>query len=223
MDDRMLTMNEACQFLHICKNTMRRWEDAGMIVPTRTAGGHRRYLKEDLLRLTNNHFPKHKKITVGYCRVSTSGQKADLDRQVAVVTNYCEKNGYRFRIIKDVGSGLNYNKKGLNELIDSVCADEVERIVVNYKDRLTRFGYELIERVCNDHDVALEVINDSDDVSAEDELVQDVLSIITVFSAKLYGNRSRRNKEIVAKSRELFGKSVSTEECDSGEGAIPTE
>lgn len=95
-----------------------------------------------------------------------------------------------------MGSGLKYNKKGLMELIELICSNEIERIVLNYKDRLIRFGYELIEEFCKYHGVKIEIINFTEDKTYEEELVEDVLSIITVFSSKLYGSRSHKKREI---------------------------
>lgn len=109
---KLLTVGEACQLLHVTKPTLYAWEKEGKISPLRTEGGHRRYNKTDLLKLVG--VSKHKaikKLTVAYCRVSTLGQQKDLDRQVDVVSNYCIANGYQFKVIKDIGSGINYKKK----------------------------------------------------------------------------------------------------------------
>jgi putative resolvase len=104
--------------------------------------------------------------------------------------------GYQFRIIQDLGSGLNYSKKGLKELINLISPKEISKIVINYKDRLIRFGYEMIEELCDLNGVKIEIINQTEDKSYEQELVDDVLSIITVFSSKLYGSRSHKSKKI---------------------------
>ena len=111
---------------------------------------------------------------------------------------------YRFRIIRDIGSGINYRKKGLTELIGLVYSGEAERIVVNYKDRLVRVGYEMLEEVCRLNEVEIEIINSTSEDSDEEELVKDVLSIITVFSSRLYGRRSHKNKDIIKENRRLF-------------------
>jgi predicted site-specific integrase-resolvase len=172
-----------------------------------TQGGHRRFNREDLLASLGSRLPnKAKKITLAYCRVYTSKQKDELERQITVVSNYCEKNGYSYRVIQDIGSGINYNRNGLQQLIVSVCSGECERIVVNYKDRLVRFGYEMLETMCKEHNVLIEIINQTNEVTSEQELVDDVLSIITVFSAKLYGQRSHKNKQIVEQNKALFTK-----------------
>jgi excisionase family DNA binding protein len=198
----LLTIKEASEFLGVSIPTLRRWENEKRITSERTEGGHRRYDKNILISLKNKR--DNIKLTIGYCRVSSSDQKEDLERQVTTVSNYCSAKGYQFKIIQDLGSGLNYNKKGLKELISLVCEREIDRIVVNYKDRLIRYGYEIIEELCELNGVRIEVINHTDDKTYEQELVDDVLSIITVFSSKLYGSRSHMVKQIQEQSKEMF-------------------
>lgn len=190
----LMSIHEASEFLGVSISTLRRWEYENRLVPEKTAGGHRRYDKDKLIRFMNKK--EGNRITIAYARVSSSDQKEDLERQKKAVSDYCCARGYQFKLISDLGSGLNYTKKGLSELIELVCSNEVERIVVNYKDRLIRFGYELIEQVCMHHDVVIEVINQTEDKTYEQELVEDMLSIVTVFSSRLYGSRSHKNKKI---------------------------
>ena len=189
-----LTINEASKLIGVSISTLRRWELDGKIVPERTKGGHRRYNKH---HITSNITKEiNEKIVIGYCRVSSFDQKDDLERQINSVSNYCVARGYQFRIIQDLGSGLNYSKKGLKELINLVSTKEISKIVINYKDRLIRFGYEMIEELCDLNGVKIEIINQTEDKSYEQELVDDVLSIITLFSSKLYGSRSHKSKKI---------------------------
>ena len=198
----MLTIAEASAFLGVHSDTLRRWEREGRITSHRTEGGHRRYEKQDLVKLKN---PKSsEKYTVAYCRVSSGDQKDDLKRQIESVSMYCTAKGYQFKVISDLGSGLNYNKKGLKELIDLICSNSIERIVINYKDRLIRFGFEMIEYLCSIYNVKIEIINLSEDKTYEEELVEDVLSVITVFSSKLYGARSHKTKKIIDTNKELL-------------------
>lgn len=198
----MLTIKEASEFLGVAISTLRRWEDENRIKPVRTEGGHRRYDKSMLISLKNKR--ENIKLTIGYCRVSSSDQREDLKRQITQVSSYCSAKGYQFRIIQDLGSGLNYNKKGLKELIELICQREIDRIVINYKDRLIRYGYEIIEELCELNGVTIEVINHTEDKTYEQELVEDVLSVITVFSSKLYGSRNHKVKEIREQSKEMF-------------------
>lgn len=191
----MLTIKEASEFLGVSVPTMRRWEKEGRITSYRTNGNHRRYDNTDLVRIKCKDDDSFK-ITVAYCRVSSLDQKKDLQRQIDNVTNYCIAKGYQFKVISDLGSGLNYNKKGLKELISLICSEEIDKIVVNYKDRLIRFGYEMIEQLCSIYNVKIEVINHTENESYEEELVEDALSVITAFSSKLYGSKSYKSKKI---------------------------
>lgn len=199
----MLSIKEASEFLGVSIDTLRRWERIGKITSLRTEGGHRRYEKKELIKFKKDDSLEHR-ITIAYCRVSSSDQKEDLQRQIENVSQYCIANGYQFQVISDLGSGLNYNKKGLRELIELICSNQIERIVVNYKDRLIRFGFELIEQLCSIYNVRIEVINLTEDKTYEEELVEDVLSVITVFSAKLYGSRSHKSKKIIAINQALL-------------------
>ena len=144
--------------------TLRNWDKNGSLKPHHiTEGGTRYYSQEQL-----NHFlglkskTKLNKKTIGYCRVSSNKQKDDLERQIENVKTYMYAKGYSFEIISDIGSGINYNKKGLNELIDMVTNSEVEKIVILYKDRLIRFGYELIENICNKYGTTIEIIDNTE-------------------------------------------------------------
>jgi predicted site-specific integrase-resolvase len=150
--------------------------------------------------------PYEKKITIGYCRVSTLDQKKDLEYQKQIVEQYCAKNGYNFKIIEDIGSGINYNKKGLKELIELINENKINRIVLNHKDRLLRFGNELVFEFCKLKNIDVEIINQSEKENKEEELVKDVLQIITVFSSRLYGQRSHKNKQIVEQNKILWNK-----------------
>ena len=199
----MLSIKEASEFLGISIDTLRRWERVGKITSMRTQGGHRRYDKKELIKFKMGDNSENR-ITIAYCRVSSSDQKEDLQRQIENVSQYCIANGYQFRVISDLGSGLNYKKKGLQELIELICSNSIERIVVNYKDRLIRFGFELMEQLCSIYNVKIEIINLTDDKSYEEELVEDVLSVITVFSAKLYGARSHKSKKMIATNEALL-------------------
>ena len=146
------------------------------------------------------------KVTLIYARVSTRNRLNDLERQKERLELYCAAKGWNYKIVTDIGSGLNYKKKGLLDLIRLIETEQVERLVLNYKDRLLRFGSEIIFEICKYHDVEVVVVSEEDSKSYEEELVEDVLSIITVFSSKLYGSRSHKNKSIVEKNKELFKK-----------------
>ena len=178
--------------------TLRNWDKNNTLKPAHvTAGGTRYYSQEQL-----NHFLGLKpeaekvKITIGYCRVNSMKQKDDLERQIEDVRMYMIARGYQFEIITDVGSGINYNKKGLNQLIDKITNSEVDKVVVLYKDRLVRFGYELIENICKKYGTEIEII-DNTKKTEEQELVEDLAQIITIFSCNLQGKRANKAKKMV--------------------------
>jgi putative resolvase len=193
-----LSPQEAADLLGVTVKTLHRWEADGKIKSTRTAGGHRRY---DIADLIGNKTGSQ--LTVGYARVSSHDQKDDLNRQVLVLESYCAKHGWGFEIIQDLGSGMNYKKKGLIRLIKLITSYQVERLVLTHKDRLLRFGSDLIFTLCETFGTEVIIINRSDDSSFEEDLASDVLEIITVFSARLYGSRSHKNKKIVEELKEV--------------------
>ncbi len=140
-------------------------------------------------------------MTIGYCRVSSNKQKDDLERQVENMRTYLIQQGKPFQIITDVGSGINYKKKGLNEMLDMVLGYKVESVVILYKDRLVRFGYELLENLFLKYGTTIQVI-DHTPKSEDQELVEDLIQIITVFSCKLQGRRANKAKKIIKELKE---------------------
>jgi putative resolvase len=191
-----ISIGKAAQELGVARETLRRWELAGKITAERTQKGHRRY---DLAKLRGFAVKNIicTKRTIAYARVSSHDQKNDLARQVALLESYCASSGWNYEILQDLGSGLNYNKKGLRKLIKEICLGGVDRLVITHKDRLLRFGSELIFSLCEHFGTEIVIINSSSETNFEDDLVQDVLEIITVFSARLYGSRSRKNKKLL--------------------------
>lgn len=139
---------------------------------------------------------KRDRKVIGYCRVSSNKQKDDLERQIQNVKTYMYAKGYQFEVIQDIGSGINYNKKGLNQLIDIITNSEVEKIVILYKDRLLRFGFEIIENLCNKYGTTIEII-DNTEKTEEQELVEDLIQIVTVFSCRLQGKRANKAKKMI--------------------------
>ncbi|MBM7614558.1 IS607 family transposase [Alkaliphilus hydrothermalis] len=200
----LLTIGKAAKEVGVSVDTLRRWERENKIKAHRTAGGHRRYDLDEVKNYINGKKKNAKKITLIYARVSTPARKNDLENQVQKLELFCAAKGWTYKIIKDIGSGLNYNKKGLQELLKLIETNQLERIVLNYKDRLLRFGSEIVFEMCKYHNVEVIVLNETEQKTYEEELVEDVLSIITVFSAKLYGSRSHKNKNIVKESKKLF-------------------
>jgi putative resolvase len=187
--------------LGVSRDTLRRWEAKGKIIVERTPRGHRRYDLAKILGLLPRGQSLQKN-TVAYARVSSHDQKEDLIRQANVLESFCASNGWTYEIIQDLGSGLNYQKRGLRKLIQSICSGKIDRLVLTHKDRLLRFGAELIFSLCEQFGIEVVIINKTESASFEDDLVQDVLEIITVFSARLYGARSRKNQKVLEALKE---------------------
>jgi len=194
--DKFLTIKQASNLLGVSTRTLRRWELEGKLLPDeRTRGNQRRYklssIKPDLLRTDQI------KKTMAYARVSSHDQKEDLERQKQMLELFCSANGWEFELISDLGSGMNYYKKGLKNLITNILENNVGRLVLTHKDRLLRFGAELIFAICEAKNVEVLILNKGEETSFEEDLAKDVLEIITVFSARLYGSRSHKNKKII--------------------------
>lgn len=158
----------------------------------KSRGGTRYYALSDLSGVKSGDMP-----TVCYARVSSHDQKTDLERQQAALEGYCAAKGWQSHTIKDLGSGINYRKKGLQELLELILRRRMKRLVLTHKDRLLRFGSELVFALCELQGIEIVIIHRGEQPAFEQELAQDVLEIITVFSARLYGARSRKNKQIL--------------------------
>src|SRR5690606_20812416 len=135
--------------------------------------------------------------TVAYARVSSRDQEDDLERQKQVLEMYCARQGWTFEVIADLGSGMNYNKKGLKRLLEDILEGKVGRLVIRHNDRLLRFGAELVFAICEANQVEVVILNQGGETTFEEDVANDVLEIITVFSARLYGSRSRKNQKLI--------------------------
>lgn len=193
MDKRLVKIGEAARLLGCGIETLRKWEKSGELIPDRkTKGGTRFYDANKLLALGDTDAP-----TIGYARVSSHDQKADLDRQKEMLETYCAAKGWRTDIIADLGSGMNFGKKGLHRLLDIILRRQCKRLVLTHKDRLLRFGSELIFALCDLQGIEVVIIHRGERPSFEVELAEDILEIITVFSARLYGSRSKKNRNLL--------------------------
>ena len=193
MEKRLVKIGEAAQLLGCSISTLRKWEATGELLPARkTAGGTRYYATADLIGLGDADAP-----TVCYARVSSHDQKDDLERQHGMLEAYCAAKGWRSEVIKDLGSGMNYRKPGLNRLLEMILRKQMRRLVITHKDRLLRFGSELVFALCAHQQIEIVIIHKGEQPTFEEELAKDVLEIITVFSARLYGSRSKKNRELI--------------------------
>ena len=197
---KLVNISEAARILGVTTTTLRNWDKKGLLKPDElTKGKARRYRIESLRNINRNIiFTKDDLKTIAYARVSSHDQKEDLNRQVQLLELYCAKHGYKYEVIQDIGSGMNYYKKGLTKLIDLILDNQVQRLILTHKDRLLRFGAELVFSICEAKNVEIIIINQGDETpSFEEELAKDVLEIITVFSARLYGTHSKKNKKLI--------------------------
>ena len=195
--NRLASIGEAAQALGVDITILRRWERLGKISAEHTAGGHRRYDLAKLCPSLVRTKPDRNRKTVAYARVSSHDQKDDLERQKQVLELYCASQGWTFEVVSDLGSGMNYHKKGLKRLLEAIVDGSVGRLVITHKDRLLRFGAELVFAICEARRVEVVILNQGEDTSFEEDLAKDVLEIITVFSARLYGSRSRKNQKLI--------------------------
>ena len=202
MENRLVKIGAAAKMLGTTPGQLRKWEANGELLPARkTQGGTRYYAIADLFGRSAAASPAaaspEEPLTVCYARVSSHDQKADLDRQQAALEAYCATKGWRTRVIRDLGSGMNYGKKGLQELLELILHRRFERLVITHQDRLLGFGAELVFRLCELQGIEIVIVHQGEPPSFEEELAQDVLEIITVFSARLYGSRSHQSKQLL--------------------------
>ena len=195
--ESLLNIGDAAKLLGVAESTMRRWEKEGKLIPDeRTAGNQRRY-RLSSLRPEMSRGVDYDRKTIAYARVSSHDQKDNLERQKQLLEMFCASNGWKYEIISDLGSGMNHHKKGLKGLLEDILENNVGRLVITHKDRLLRFGAELVFAICEAKDVEVVIMNKGEDSSFEEDLAKDVLEIITVFTARLYGSRSKKNKKLI--------------------------
>ena len=204
---KIISIGQAAKLLGVHVQTLRNWERTGKLKPDSISpGGTRRYNQDKILQITGKELPeieKDERISIAYARVSFHDQKTDLQRQAQVLELYCAEHGYKYELITDLGSGMNYYKKGLTTLIHKILENNVRRLILTHKDRLLRFGAELIFSICEAKGVEVVILNKGEEkASFEEDLANDVLEIITVFSARLYGSRSRKINRIIEQLRD---------------------
>lgn len=198
MRDKLLTLKEAGRLLNVSKSTLQRWDRTGKLHAVRTEGNHRRYRQSDIDRIIgiedtgggNNEI-----VVATYARCSSADQKnhGDLDRQSTRLSEYCAVRKYMVgHIIKDVGSGLNDKRKGFAKLCSLVVGRKINKVVIEHKDRLTRFQFNLIKFFFNSYGVDVELLDDKE-YTQQEELVNDIMMLMASFSGKCYGQRAKEN------------------------------
>ena len=195
----LLNMKEAMDYLNVSKITLQRWDNSGKLKAVRTSGGHRRYKLSDLEKFIGECHAEGKEtddvIVATYARCSTSDQKqhGDIDRQSQRLSEYCAKKKYKVEyIIKDMGSGINDKRKGFVKLCKLITDKKINKVVIEHKDRLTRFQYNLIEFFFNSYGVDIE-LTDKKEYTEQEELVNDMMMLIASFSGRLYSARAKEN------------------------------
>ena len=185
------------QILGVTAQTLRNWDKEGKLKPSYVkSNGYRYYSEDSILSYTQERKTKKNLNVIGYARVSSKKQSDDLERQVNNIKTYLDSKYSEYEIITDIGSGINYTKTGLKKLIEKINRKEVDLIVVLYKDRLLRFGFELVEYFAELNNVKIEVL-DKIDKNQDQELVEDIVQIMTVFSCKIQGKRKNKTKELI--------------------------
>lgn len=204
-------IGDAAKLIGVTIQTLRDWDRKGKLKPHHVAESGFRYYSQDqinqVIGIRTNNIQKH---VVGYCRVSNAKQKDDLDRQIENMTMYLTAQGNPFEIISDIGSCIDYNKTGLQELIRQITMNQVSKVVVLYKDRLLRFGFELIEYVASLYGCDIEVV-DTTEKTEQQELVEDLVQIITAFSCRLQGKRANKTRKMI---KELTEDEVQSDQSD---------
>lgn len=191
-----ISIGKVCELLGISLSTADRWIKCGKLQSEfRTLGNHRRFnlssIQSQFMYSSNNN---NNKLTVLYSRVSSHDKKNDLITQQQKLLNYAQTHHYQnIKLISDLGSGLNFKKSGLNNLLHLILTQQLSTLIINHKDRLLRFGSELIFKLCDFYHINVIILEDQS-LSFEETLTHDVIEIMTVFCAKLYGKRSHKNK-----------------------------
>lgn len=202
--NNLIDISQAAQMLGVDITTLRYWDKTDKLKPQRTMGGHRRYLLSDIKKLQGIHVESTPDNTESpnqvavYARVSSheQKQKGDLERQKGRLLEYCVKKKYEVRnIFEEVGSGMSDTRAKLSRLCDVAEKREVSKVIVEHKDRLTRFNYRLYERYFKSLGVEVIIVEETLPKSYEAELVEDIMSLVASSSSKVYGKRSAENRK----------------------------
>ena len=191
--ERLYTMKEASRLLGVHIKTIQRWDREGKINCVRTVGGKRRVPESEIRRILGI---REERRAVGYARVSSYSQKDDLERQIELIRSYAKEKGLgEIEILKDIGSGLKEERRNFKKLLKMVMNKEVSRVIVAYPDRLTRFGFKILEEFFKSYGTEIVVINKRAK-TLQEELIEDLITIISHFAGKLYGMRSHKYKNV---------------------------
>ena len=193
---KLLRMNEVSEITGLAQSTLRLMHRKGELVPARISSGGTRYYSDEQIKEYMGIETVSKRIVIGYARVSSRKQEDDLNKQIENLKTYMFAKGYSFEMITDIGSSINYSKNGLTKLLERIHNGEVSKVVVLYKDRLVRFGFELLETVCKLNDCEIEIVDNTPKTN-EEELVNDLVKVVNVFGSELKGKQSKLIKQFV--------------------------
>lgn len=187
-----LTTGQAATYLKKHPKTLQAWDRDGSLPAKRTATGRRYWLKADLDRYLGLTVADSPRAIIAYCRVSSQAQRPDLKNQRAALDHFCAIRGLaNVEHVLEIGGGLNFKRKQFLTIVDRIVKGEVSHLVVAHKDRLTRFGFDLLQHLCMTHGCEVLVL-DQEKLSPEREMVNDLMTIVHCFSARLYGLRNYR-------------------------------
>jgi putative resolvase len=188
-------IKEFSELINVSKQTLRNWDKNGKLTPIKLKSGHRRYTDDHLLQF-NKNLKSLERLNIIYCRESTVQQKKSLDNQIIKCKEFCISKGISIdKVIVDNTSALNYNRNGIKELLKLCVDNKIENLIIYYKDRLVRFGFEMFEELSKINNFKIIIIDNSEtNKSKEHEFAEDLISIIHHFSMKIYGKRSYKTK-----------------------------
>lgn len=205
MSVQLLSPREACKRLGISFITLKRWIYSGRIRAVKTPTGRWMIPESEIERIVGGKAEAKEVNAVIYARVSSSDQKSNLERQIEYLTQYCTAKGYRVvDVLSDIASGLNTSRRGLLKLFDYVVNKKVDVVVVTYKDRLTRFGFEYLEYFFKQYGIRIDAVYGDEPRDAYQELAEDLIAIVTSSASKLYGMRSYKKKMLIEGFKKLL-------------------
>ena len=196
MATKLLSVKECKGIYGLSRMALINYEKKGLLKSLKTPGGIRRYRVEDIERLLGMLEDKQERVrgTILYARVSTRKQQPYLENQVRRLEEYAKSRGWEYKIIKEIASGVNENRRGLRKLLNMVKRGEVERVVIEYPDRLARFGFNYLKEFFEGFGVELVVINGREGEKERfQELMEDLVTIVSSFAARIYGQRGSKN------------------------------
>ena len=180
-----------CKRVGVSKDTARRWEREGKLSPMRTTGGHRRYTDLDVAKALHIQVSEPAKRVVVYCRVSSSSQKDDLKNQERYLSEFANGRGYVFDVVSEIGGGMNMSRPKFMELVKGMIDGSVGTVIVAHKDRLARFGFDLVQNIADTYGCEI-IVTDNEELSPQQEMVEDLMAIVHTYSCRLYGLRRYR-------------------------------